>query len=896
MKVKRVNLQLRRNVRGLPKRRCPRSNWSKLHAVSGTLAQVVFQTALWWPSPRGVLRMTRPFWVLLLVCLSVSAELQGEVDVATSGLFLTEVTPATPETPKTSGLKRSLLRGAQVVPSVGIMALGGYYLWQKGPRPHSIDPEVIQELGDSDKWASLKHQELPEHVPVWSKVERSETGPPRWPLYLACSATLAALLVRRRRRSKGVSSEMTVVPIFVKASGKPGDPKAYDGIIVRTEGTWSLNGRRGTYRFNRSTGWLETGEGEVLSRFQCQRIQERPLELPVNSYSKMGNLKILSSEIMTEIQKKENAGALFVLPAQLNGAEYPSHLHVVKHVEEYKSDNTGGPRGQLAVHPAVAQFLLDNAASTALEENTGINAIDEILKILPIGFDLVNGYLKIHDVDSKSESETLELLLKYLNNLRPLVMDDVPANGLTPDKKTFSSESHKVGLVYASAVPVDSYMNQGGKADFQARVGELILVGQYYGALKYAAESQKVSGLTGKRKVFLMPLGGGVFNNPWDIIAKSMAKAIQLLDDDLLSLLDISALAWNGNPSEEQKLKLILGKLTSHPPVSITLQPPVGKSQLFRIGTGQPDEEPEPAYWKRMMTDLSDVSDRPLDLAEQTEIFRMQTQDAAASGESPRPSPRLVMQKVDEENAGDDASPPAEAAKKAEEARKEKEAAEAAKKAEEAKREKETAEAAKKAEEARKEKEAADAARKAEEARKEKEAADAARKAEEARKAKEAADAARKAEEAKKEKEAAAAAKKAEEARKAEEAKKEKEAAEAAKKAEEARKAKEAADAARKAEEARRKAEEAKKAAEVAKEAEEARKAEEAKKVEEAAAAVQKADEARRKAKEAKRAAEAAKKADEIKKAVETKKAAKKRRKKKRRRRLNNSNFGHLAF
>lgn len=84
-----------------------------------------------------------------------------------------------------------------------------------------------------------------------------------------------------------------------QASGKPGDPKAYDGIIVRTEGTWSLNGRRGTYRFNRSTGCLETGEGEVLSRFQCQRIQERPLELPVNSYSKMGNLKILSSEIMT---------------------------------------------------------------------------------------------------------------------------------------------------------------------------------------------------------------------------------------------------------------------------------------------------------------------------------------------------------------------------------------------------------------------------------------------------------------------------------------------------------------------------------------------------------------------------------------------------------------------
>ena len=34
-------------------------------------------------------------------------------------------------------------------------------------------------------------------------------------------------------------------------------------------------------------------------------------------------------------------------------------------------DNTGGPRGQLAAHPAVAQFLLDNAANVerAMDRN-----------------------------------------------------------------------------------------------------------------------------------------------------------------------------------------------------------------------------------------------------------------------------------------------------------------------------------------------------------------------------------------------------------------------------------------------------------------------------------------------------------------------------------------------
>ena len=41
---------------------------------------------------------------------------------------------------------------------------------------------------------------------------------------------------------------------------------------------------------------------------------------------------------------QENDGALFVLPSQLNGAEYPSHEDIVYDVEDYKYDNTGGCR------------------------------------------------------------------------------------------------------------------------------------------------------------------------------------------------------------------------------------------------------------------------------------------------------------------------------------------------------------------------------------------------------------------------------------------------------------------------------------------------------------------------------------------------------------------------
>merc|ERR1712086_399844 len=105
---------------------------------------------------------------------------------------------------------------------------------------------------------------------------------------------------------------------------------------------------------------------------------------------------VCNSEIMAEIQKPESDGAYFVLPSQLNGAEYPSPDMIVDQIEEYLYDNTGGPRGQLAVHPAAGQFIIDNAARDG--NKGGINSIDLILKCCEEAgcpFELVNGYLKV---------------------------------------------------------------------------------------------------------------------------------------------------------------------------------------------------------------------------------------------------------------------------------------------------------------------------------------------------------------------------------------------------------------------------------------------------------------------------------------------------------------------
>lgn len=444
--------------------------------------------------------------------------------------------------------------------------------------------------------------------------ERPRIPKPR-PAPKAGQSELDSWLQKQRRKASedglnfsggGARSTADVVPAAKAqqrrfASGRPGEAQAFDGLILSKEGEWSLHDDAGSYVFDDSDGWLMAADSrEKLGRLSLAQIQETPLQLDSADFSKLTsqNLGIVSSEIMLEIQKIENEGALFVLPSQLNGAEYPSDSSIKKKVVDYKYDNTGGPRGQLAVHPAVAQFLLDNAAN--LDRQGGINAVDEVLSKVS-GLELVNGYLKIQDGDEAANSKTLEQLRQSLHHLRPLVMDEVPSCGLAPNKGERSSSSHKVGLVYASAVPVDAYLNRSANAspEHQRAVAELILVAQYLGALRYAAKTKAATAAnSGRRKVFLMPLGGGVFNNPWDLIAKSMARAVQMMDLDALASLEILALAWQGNPSEEAQLQQMFLTLnpgyqesenTEGPDVESTLEE-VSKTASGRVSFSHPDD------------------------------------------------------------------------------------------------------------------------------------------------------------------------------------------------------------------------------------------------------------------------------------------------------------------
>ena len=77
----------------------------------------------------------------------------------------------------------------------------------------------------------------------------------------------------------------------------------------------------------------------------------------------------------------------------------------------------------------------------------------------------MNGYMKIQQTDKVDEA--LQDLKRRLNSLRLLVMEHVSTQGLVPRLSGFAKTSHRVGLVYASTVPVDSYVNGRSESDPQ---------------------------------------------------------------------------------------------------------------------------------------------------------------------------------------------------------------------------------------------------------------------------------------------------------------------------------------------------------------------------------------------------------------------------------------------
>jgi hypothetical protein len=333
------------------------------------------------------------------------------------------------------------------------------------------------------------------------------------------------------------------------------------------KGKWSLKSDKGvqntgSYEFDPKTMKITTrfnGKPDKIASVMITKCM-CPVSAFVNKrvddfpYSEI-NVILGSIQDLIQTKASRNRQKVFVLPSQLNGAEYPSQDYIVTQLQSYMDDRTGGPAGQLAADPGVAQFIIDNAANSNTELfdlDRGINNV-RLMGNIP-GITLHNGYLQVKDNANISEFEN------KISQMTVLGVRDVPVRGLTSGKfREFIDTDHTVDLIYASAVPIQSdpdpkspyydpyapYYGNSGHPTVR-RIANVTLFAQYVGSFRLAI-------LRGNCNIYLMLLGGGVFSNRFDDIKDAISSAYNYMKEGLKRAdVKVSVLVWEGNVGKNQ--------------------------------------------------------------------------------------------------------------------------------------------------------------------------------------------------------------------------------------------------------------------------------------------------------------------------------------------------------
>jgi len=329
------------------------------------------------------------------------------------------------------------------------------------------------------------------------------------------------------------------------------------------EGSWKLGSEKGAYSCDKNglvkATFDDHPELTSTSQFVFNPAHSEPL--PADPPQAPITVDCFRGDVMKLIEDSRSQGCFFLLPSQLNGAEYCTNAKPTTAVKDYVWDNTGGPAGQLSGHPGIAQFILDNAENS-YHFNKGINSVKEFLFFVnpddgSTPLENVNGYLKVaaNVADPKA---FISRMRENMHRIRVPAMLNVQASGLRPGRKIFSLNQHSINLIYGSGVPVGTYGNS--YTQFVKDVAFEIVVSQYYGGIKLAA-TQKAS------RIFLMLLGAGVFNMDVPTVLRAIDQAINLLYADenvreILSKLRITILTYASHETDVVKSRLKLRNQT----------------------------------------------------------------------------------------------------------------------------------------------------------------------------------------------------------------------------------------------------------------------------------------------------------------------------------------------
>ena len=319
---------------------------------------------------------------------------------------------------------------------------------------------------------------------------------------------------------------------------------------IQTSGKFTLNSKKkqrrtGNYVFDPDTLQLKTninGSYVQTTTVMYTKCMVSAKEFKERNESIKPKITPIIGKIQTEIQTVGKRHKIFVLPSQLNAAEYVKDDIIITDVDAYKFDETGGPMGQLSADPGVAQFIIDNACNQTRPDK-GINNVRLMGNIH--GIRLHNGYLKVKD------TVDVEAFKEAIPNMTILGIKDIPVRGLDSKMENFVNMEHKVDLIYASAIPYGDLKTgsstYGNSTHNNVRtIAKLSLFAQYVGSMRLAISR-------GNCDLILMPLGGGAFKNAYEDIKSAIISAYDYMEEKLnTSNVKVFLLLYDGSINKDE--------------------------------------------------------------------------------------------------------------------------------------------------------------------------------------------------------------------------------------------------------------------------------------------------------------------------------------------------------
>ena len=230
---------------------------------------------------------------------------------------------------------------------------------------------------------------------------------------------------------------------------------------------------------------------------------------------------------------RTRANTVFCIPAQMNGTEYQNETDIVYNLQSYVDYPTIGSAGQLAAHPVVAQFILDNAENTDTPDK-GINNIREVLHTINIGVKpdephlvLQNGYLLLMENNTINVTDNIDIMPDATNtrnidgclNLNAMKLLIARSVSMIGHNRPVTGPYNIGDIAYASAMPYNNRYLPGRHrktARYSRILALMILYAQFNALLQYAIRETK--------DIVLLPIGSGAPNN----IEADIIVAIQL--------------------------------------------------------------------------------------------------------------------------------------------------------------------------------------------------------------------------------------------------------------------------------------------------------------------------------------------------------------------------------